>query len=143
MRVEVFPVCQTREFSAALLTALSDGWTEVAEILREIGVGEIAKLKELEISLLDDDEMARLHGEFLQDPTPTDVMTFEHGEILIGVEVAGRQALEFRTSTDREIALYGIHGMLHLAGFDDQSPEEGKMMANRQEELLTRVFGEL
>ena len=138
--VEIYPLCQSREISTEFLETLSAGWNEVAAILRDIGVGGIAGLEEVEISLLDNDEMARLHGEFLQDATPTDVITFEHGELLIGVEVAQKQAVEFGSSADREIALYGIHGMLHLAGFDDRSPEDAKLMAIRQEELLLKVF---
>jgi probable rRNA maturation factor len=84
--------------------------------------------------------MARLHGEFLNDATTTDVITFEHGELLIGVEVAARQAGEFGSLADREIALYGIHGMLHLAGFDDRSSTDAKEMAVRQEEVLSECF---
>ncbi len=115
----------------------------MAEILREIGTGEIAELESLEISLLDNGEMARIHGEFLKDATPTDVITFEHGELLIGVEVAEKQAVEYGTSADRELALYGIHGMLHLAGFDDRDPRDAKIMSQRQEELLLTVFPSL
>lgn len=138
--VEVFPGCRSREISSEFQRVLESGWNQVAAILQGIGVGEIAKLKELEISLLDDGEMARIHGEFLQDATPTDVITFEHGELLIGVEEAQKQAVEFGTSPDREIALYGIHGMLHLAGFDDRDPADARIMSLRQEELLLKVF---
>jgi probable rRNA maturation factor len=56
------------------------------------------------------------------------------------VEKAQKQAVEFGTSADREIALYGIHGMLHLAGFDDRDPADAKIMSLRQEELLLKVF---
>lgn len=112
----------------------------MAEVLRKIGVGEIVTFAEFEISLLDDEEMVRVHGEFLEEPTTTDVITFQHGELLIGVEVAARQAIDYETSADREIALYGIHGMLHLAGFDDQNPEDAALMKDRQEELLEAHF---
>jgi len=90
--------------------------------------------------LLDDGEMARLHGEFLGDANATDVITFEHGELLIGVEVAGRQAEEFGSEVDREIALYGIHGMLHLSGYDDIDVDDANQMALRQKELLDQCF---
>ena len=103
-------------------------------------MGEIAGLDVLEITLLDDDEMSRLHGEFLGDASPTDVITFEHGELLIGVEVAARQAVEFGSEADREVALYGVHGMLHLSGFDDRSSRDAKEMAVRQEEVLAACF---
>ena len=111
--------------------------------MRNIGVGELSYLEGLEITLLDDDEMGRIHGEFLGDASPTDVITFDHGELLIGVETALKQAEVFNSSPDREIALYGIHGMLHLAGFDDRSENEAKAMANRQMELLGEFFSSL
>jgi len=141
--VEIYPRCLTRNFSGAFLERLESGWAEVFGILRGAGVGVISDLGGIEVTLLDDDEMARLHGEFLADPRTTDVITFEHGELLIGVETAARQSLEYKTSVDREIALYGIHGMLHLAGFDDHDPVEERVMADRQEELFTEVFADL
>lgn len=119
---------------------LQRGWDEVFLYLKEIGVGEIADVEAMEITLLDDDEMSRLHEEFLQDPKTTDVITFEHGELLIGVEVAKRQALEYGNTFERELALYGIHGMLHLAGYDDRSKDEFELMKMRQEEILELFF---
>lgn len=141
--VEIYPKCLSRNFSEAFLDRLESGWSEVFGILSEIGIGVIPGLEVIEVTLLDDDEMARLHGEFLADATATDVITFEHGELLIGVETAGRQSLEFETSADREIALYGIHGMLHLAGFNDVDAKEAERMVIRQKDLFSAVFADL
>lgn len=138
--VEIYSACESREISEDFLGELQRGWNAALKMLREIGVGEIAHLERVEITLLDDDEMARVHGEFLNDATTTDVITFEHGELLIGVEVAARQAKEFGSLADREIALYGIHGMLHLSGFDDRSSRDAKEMAVRQDEVLCECF---
>jgi len=138
--VEVYAACESREISEGFLKWLTAGWNRAFERLKEIGVGEIVDLEVMEITLLDDGEMARLHGEFLADATTTDVITFEHGELLIGVEVAARQAKEFGSKVDWEIALYGIHGMLHLSGFDDVETGDAEKMARRQEELLSRCF---
>ena len=141
--IEIYPNSSTRHFSAEYLQRLELGWGEVFSLLQSAGVGVIVELKLIEICLLDDREMARLHGQFLNDETTTDVITFDHGELMIGVEVAARQALEYDTSADREIALYGIHGMLHLAGFDDHDPHEAEKMAGRQGELLRAFFADL
>lgn len=138
--VDVYPACQTLAISAEFCGILEAGWGEVFGLLKQRGIGEIADLPGLEVSLLDDGEMARIHGEFLQEASPTDVITFAHGELLVGVETARRQAREYGTSADREIALYGIHGMLHLAGHDDREPDEAKVMAARQDELFAEVF---
>lgn len=138
--LEIYCSCRSRKISDIFLEDLRLGWGKVFEKLREIGRGEIQDLEGIEVTLLDDDEMARLHGEFLDDATTTDVITFEHGELLIGVEVAARQAEEFDSLADREIALYGIHGMLHLSGFDDKQSADAKEMSQRQEELLREFF---
>mgnify|MGYP005841821321 CR=1 FL=1 len=138
--VEVFQRCRSREIPDAFLTVLAEGWTSVFEQLQRAGRGIVCELEEIEVSLLDDDEMARVHGEFLDDPTPTDVITFDHGELLIGVETAGRQALEYRGSLEAEIALYGIHGLLHLSGFDDREKSEAQVMEERQDEIFREVF---
>ena len=122
------------------LAVLQSGWEKAAALLAEIGVGEIASLPLIEIALLDDSAMSQVHAEFLNDPTTTDVITFEHGELLIGVEVAIRQAHEYQHHFFREVALYGIHGMLHLAGFDDRERADFERMKERQEELLALCF---
>jgi len=142
MQLEVFSRIEASVLTEVFLSRLLECWGAVADQLQVIGVGEIAHFSEMEITLLDDSEMARIHGEFLDDPTPTDVITFDHGELLIGVETAARQAKEFESSQAREIALYGIHGMLHLSGFDDRSSDDAKLMAARQFELLAQFFPE-
>lgn len=91
---------------------------------------------EVEITLLGEAAIARVHGEFLDDPTPTDVITFEHGEILIGVPIAAANARKFRHPADHEVALCAIHGLLHLLGYDDLTEKEKVIMHARQEEIL-------
>ena len=91
---------------------------------------------EIEITLLGKAAIAKVHGEFLDDPTPTDVITFEHGEILVGVPIAAANALKFCHSIDHEVALCAIHGLLHLLGFDDLTEKERVIMHARQDEIL-------
>lgn len=91
---------------------------------------------EVEITLLGEAAIAKVHGEFLDDPTPTDVITFEHGEILIGVPIAAANARKFRHPADHEVALCAIHGLLHLLGYDDLTEKEKVIMHARQEEIL-------
>lgn len=95
---------------------------------------------EVEITLLGEAAIAKVHGEFLEDPTPTDVITFEHGEILIGVPIAAANAKKFRHPTDHEVALCAIHGLLHLLGYDDLAEKERVIMHARQEEILEEAL---
>jgi len=95
---------------------------------------------EVEITLLGEAAIAKVHGEFLDDPTPTDVITFEHGEILIGVPIAAANARKFRHPVDHEVALCAIHGLLHLLGYDDLTEKEKVIMHARQEEILEEAL---
>lgn len=99
----------------------------------------LSSLPEVEITYVSDAEIARVHGEFLDDATPTDVITFHHGEILISAETAARQAIEHGQTLDHELALYLIHGLLHLAGWHDEDPEEAAEMARTQETILQQA----
>jgi probable rRNA maturation factor len=96
----------------------------------------LAVLEEIEISLVDDATIARVHAEFMDDSTATDVITFDHGEILISTETAARQAPENGNRLEREIATYMAHGLLHLAGYGDGTPEEYERMRTLQERAV-------
>ena len=90
----------------------------------------------IEITLLGEGAITKVHGEFMDDPTPTDVITFEHGEILIGVPIAAANARKFHHPVDHEVALCTIHGLLHLLGFDDLTEKERVIMHARQDKIL-------
>lgn len=96
----------------------------------------LPSLAEIEVTIVGDADIARVHGDFLGDPTPTDVITFHHGEILISADTAERQAKEHGQSFENEVALYLVHGLMHLAGWDDHEQEEAREMAKRQESIL-------
>ena len=87
--------------------------------------------------------MALLHRKFLGQSGPTDVMTFQHGEIFISVDTARRHARAFGNSLLRELKLYIVHGLLHLHGFDDQTPSEAHKMKAAQEKILRICSGAL
>lgn len=98
--------------------------------------GQLAELQELSVILVSDRRMAQLHRRFLQQAGPTDVITFQHGEIFVSTETARRQARLFGTSLDHELRLYLAHGLLHLHGFDDTTPALAAEMKRTQEKLV-------
>lgn len=97
-------------------------------------------LHEIDIVFVSDRTIARVHGEFLQDPTPTDVITFHHGEIIISLDTAQRQCLHHGLSYEHESALYIVHGLLHLAGWDDHDAAEAEAMHALQNRILANVI---
>ncbi len=96
-------------------------------------------LAEVHIVLVDRATIARVHGQFMDDPTETDVITFPYGEILVCPAVARDRATELCVKPDEEVLLYALHGLLHLAGYDDATPKLAKEMAKAQEKLLRKV----
>jgi len=99
-----------------------------------------AHLAAIDIVLVDRATMTRVHGDFLGDATETDVITFPYGEILVCPAVARDQAAAHGNTVEQEILLYALHGLLHLAGYDDTTPPKARRMMKAQDLLLTKVL---
>lgn len=97
-------------------------------------------LATLEVALVDDVTSDQVHRDFMNIEGATDVITFHHGEIVIGAEVAERQAAEYGEPLAREILRYFVHGLLHLAGHEDEDAAERAAMEAAQEEIITVLW---
>lgn len=112
---------------------------------------------ELSIAVVDEAEMARLHEEWLDLPGATDVMSFpmdelragtaEHpslgvlGDIVLCPPVAERQARAAGHSTQDELCLLTVHGMLHLLGHEHVHTAQREAMFALQRQLLEEFLG--
>ncbi|HWA28175.1 MAG TPA: rRNA maturation RNase YbeY [Lacunisphaera sp.] len=105
---------------------------------------------ELSLVFLTDPALAKIHGDFMDDPTATDVITFEGdaaaglaGEICVSADTAWKYVGSALAPTSRprsphaatlqgnfsaELTLYLVHGWLHLAGYDDLRPAKKRRM---------------
>lgn len=98
----------------------------------------------LGIWLCTDDEIADLHLRFMDIPGATDVITFPEksepggylGDIAVSAETAANQAREAGHPIGREIAYLCLHGLLHIAGYDDLDSHLRHEMIRRQDELM-------
>lgn len=104
------------------------------------GGGVLAKLDEVEISIVSDEVIAQVHQDFMGISGATDVITFAHGEIVISAETACTYAQEFGNSFEKELMLYIIHGLLHLAGHEDSIQQEREAMEAIQTQILEQVW---
>jgi probable rRNA maturation factor len=106
----------------------------------------------LSIAVVGATAMASLHRRFLGKPGPTDVLTFDldtnrrrglvDAEIVVCTDVARkRAAIRCRSlqAARAELALYVVHGILHLAGYDDRTPSGFYRMHMREDALLTEL----
>jgi len=114
----------------------------VLEVLKipPMGTGGIEVLDEITVAIVSDKVITGVHREFMNDPTPTDVITFDHGELVISAETALRQATGNHTSTHYELVLYIVHGLLHLHGYDDLNATDKVMMDEIQFRLVKEIL---
>ncbi len=99
-----------------------------------------AHLTQVQIVLVDRATIAQVHDDFLGDPTETDVITFSYGEIVVCPSVAREQSPRHGLDVEQEVLLYALHGMLHLVGYEDTTPEEARQMERAQMRLLKQVL---
>jgi probable rRNA maturation factor len=134
----------------------------LSDCLRRVLLMEGVAVVNLQVALVDDAEIQRVNREFLNHDWATDVISFDYaehftmrelvdqwprgsgrwvdGEVLISVETAVRQAALHGWSLDAELLLYGVHGCLHLCGYDDLVDAERLQMRRREREVL-QEFG--
>ncbi|MGH7266741.1 MAG: rRNA maturation RNase YbeY [Candidatus Rokuibacteriota bacterium] len=115
----------------------------VAVAMRALGVWD----QEVSLTLVDDRQIRRLNARYRGVPRRTDVLAFPLGgpapvlgEAIISVETARRQARRLGHSLRAEMDLLCCHACLHLVGYDDRDPVEGRLMHAREMALLGRLY---
>ena len=105
---------------------------------------------DLGITLVDEDEITKLHVQWMNLPGPTDVLSFPMdipvdeneavtlGDIVISPIVAADQAAAAGHSAEREIFILAAHGLLHILGYDHANPADEKIMFAKQEDLVKK-----
>jgi probable rRNA maturation factor len=136
------------EMLPADLPHLSLSRARLAELKSKIR--EVSPVGELSLVFLTDPALAKIHGDFMNDSTATDVITFEGdplsglaGEICVSADTAWKyvgsalaptsrtrspQAATLQREVATELTLYVVHGWLHLAGYDDLHPAKKRRM---------------
>lgn len=132
------------------------------DLTRSLAEHVLAALKlhpavDLGVIFVDEEPMTELHVKWLDEPGPTDVLSFPMdelrpgsaelpspegvlGDVVICPQVAARQAETAGHGTINEILLLLTHGILHLVGFDHAEPEEEREMFALQRELLESFY---
>ena len=100
----------------------------------------LSTLDTVEIAVVDDATIAAVHAEFLNDPTATDAITFQHGEILVSCDTAAAYAAAHNLPREEELFRYMVHGLTHLHGYLDYDPQDRADLFAVQEPLVERYF---
>jgi probable rRNA maturation factor len=118
------------------------------ELTRTVLEGEGVRDAQISLAFVDNATIHQLNKRYLNHDEPTDVLSFPlsepkarqlAGELVIGAEVALAQAQARGHDVQAELALYVIHGLLHLCGHDDTTPEAAAEMRARERHYLARA----
>jgi probable rRNA maturation factor len=121
------------------VAALEEFGRRALQACRETAGFRMLWSDDVAVITISDRRMAELHERFMNIAGTTDVITFQHGEIFISAETARRNARRFRNSLARELQLYLVHGLLHLHGFDDRTPEDARKMDLLQDSIMRKA----
>jgi probable rRNA maturation factor len=119
------------------------------EVARAVLEGEGIGEAEISLAFVNNPTIHRLNKRYLDHDEPTDVLSFPlsepnakklAGELVIGAEVALAQATEHGHDVQAELALYVIHGLLHLCGHDDHETADAARMRDQERSYL-RLLG--
>jgi probable rRNA maturation factor len=123
-------------------------YARLKDCARAVLAGEKVKEAKVSLAFVDDGTIAGLNKRFLDHDGPTDVLTFPlsgrgarklEGEVVIGVEVAKREAETRGHEVNTELCLYVIHGILHLCGYNDGIPRDAAAMRRKEREYLRQL----
>ena len=115
---------------------------DVTNLLNELEMFIPIHYDEISVAFVSEGTICALHDQFLNNPDPTDVITFpadsndeeKTGEICISVD----EALKYTNVNvlEDELTLYLVHGWLHLANYDDIEDEDRKIMRLMEQKTL-------
>jgi probable rRNA maturation factor len=117
-------------------------------VTRTVLAGEDVADAEISLAFVDNVTIQQLNQRYLNHDEPTDVLSFPlgepgarklAGELVIGAEVAREQATSRSHDVGAELALYVIHGLLHLCGYDDATDAGAAAMRRRERHYLREL----
>jgi probable rRNA maturation factor len=134
---------------------------EMLRVARTVLEAEEIAAATISIAIVDDVTLRQLNVRHLNHDYDTDVLSFLlecdggesvddgatprgrgkriEGEVIASADMAARMAPDYQWRPIDELTLYIVHGLLHLAGYDDLTDDERVIMRAREREILTRL----
>jgi probable rRNA maturation factor len=97
------------------------------------------KFSELSVAVIGDKEMIKLNKKHRNRNYTTDVLAFDYGEIIVCLDQAKRQAKELNNALKKELSILLVHGILHLAGYNDETKKDFNKMLKKQKEVWQKI----
>lgn len=116
--------------------------------VRTVLEGEQIRSGIVSLAVVDDPTIHKLNRKYLAHDYPTDVLSFRlsdadtplEAEVIVSADTASARSADFGWQMLDELLLYVIHGMLHLAGYDDKAVSDRMIMREKEEQYL-RLLG--
>lgn len=120
-------------------------------VLKRLLKGEVVarsqKIGDINYIFCSDDHLLSINIQFLQHDYYTDVITFDYsgnniisGDIFISVDRVLNNSEIFGDNYTSELVRVIFHGLLHLLGYKDKTPDEAAIMRQKEAELITKYF---
>ncbi len=116
---------------------------QVKTLVDEVFLFKKISSTELILHFVSKAEITEIHGNFFNDPTPTDCITFpfREAELLGEIFVCPKVAMEYSSENAyAETTLYIIHAILHLIGYDDIDEKDEILMRKAEAELMEHLL---
>ncbi len=123
---------------------------KLKSFLADLFAAEGQGLQSLHYVFCSDAYLLEINKQFLQHDTYTDIVTFEmgedpaitEGEIYVSIDRVLENAEKFKVSVSQELHRVIFHGALHLCGFKDKSRKDAALMRSKEDEYLSKYFGD-
>lgn len=121
----------------------------ISKWISRVVVNSGARVGDISYIFCDDEYLLDINRKYLNHDYYTDIITFDYveediisGDLYISVDTVRDNAEQFKVSFQEELSRVIIHGVLHLLGVDDKTPEDQTVMTQRENEslqLLTQI----
>ena len=119
---------------------------ETSAWIKQIAAQYQKRVGELVFIFCDDAEILRINNQYLQHDYYTDIITFDYsendtlsGDLFISLDTVKSNAEKYGVQQEEELYRVMIHGVLHLCGFNDKTPEDGKRMRQKEDDALRQI----
>lgn len=121
--------------------------TEVHKVIVQLQKKMNFSVESLQVNFINSEQILEINKKYLNHHYTTDIITFNYsgdtrnfdGEIFISTDDAKENAAKFNVDFNQEILRLITHGILHLAGYDDEQPENKKIMKKLENKYVTEL----